>query len=156
MMNRERSTPRRVIPAAACLAVPAAVLLAVGFLRSQGSEGTVTADDAAAVKPYELVAPLIVIMERVDAVFYEMPDSLEGKKFKSLTKDAQFLAEMANVFAQVKEQRANKEWQAYAAKMKTDMLKLAEAAGKEDLATSTSLHEVVEKTCDGCHEDFRD
>ena len=40
--------------------------------------------------------------------------------------------------------------------MKTDSLKMAAAAKKKDGKRVMSLHAAVEKSCDSCHDKFRD
>ena len=79
---------------------------------------------------YKFAAPLDDLMAFLDEVFYDMPKKIEAKKFKNLRREANFLAEMANLTTHVEEYRRNKQWLALAGTMKTDALKMAAAAKK--------------------------
>jgi hypothetical protein len=105
---------------------------------------------------YKLAAPLDDLMGFTDDVFYEMDKKVEGKKFKNLRREANFLAEMANLLLYVEEHRQNKQWLEFSGAMKTDSLKMAAAAKKKDGKRVMSLHAAVEKSCDSCHDKFRD
>ena len=133
--------------------------MALGLVTMLSVEGT--AEDkkkagSGAGKPYEFVAPLEVVMEQADAVFYGMEDKIKKKKFKKLKNEALFLAEMGNLYSHVKDHLENKQWQDFCSKLKGNSLKLSEAAEKKDGAKVQSLWSRVEETCDSCHEEFRD
>ena len=135
--------------------VAVAVLGGALILLTSSPQGQAAADEGAAPK-YELTAPLDVIMEHADTIFYEMEDKLKKNKFKTLKREAQFVAELANLSAFSKDHLKEAKYQEYCKKMKADLLSLAEAAEKKDAAGFKKLHTAAEETCDSCHEDFRD
>ena len=139
------------------LALTVVAILSVGFVGLLVGDASVEAGkDGAGGKTYELVAPLDVIMEYGDEIFYEMPDRLKKNKFKALHKDALFLAELSNIYSYAKEYREKEGWAKMTEKAKSELMKLAQAAKDEDGAKVKSLHSAVEETCDSCHEEFRD
>lgn len=106
---------------------------------------------------YSLVAPLAAIMEVMDSnVFSKIPDKAKAGKFKDIKREGLFLAEIANLTAQEKTNRGNKDWVSFCEQWKAAALKLSEAADKKDAAAVTTQHAAVEKTCEMCHEKFRD
>ena len=108
---------------------------------------------------YEFVAPLTVVMEVMDDIFYKMPDRIKGSeasKYKVLKREALFCAEIANLSTHVKEHRAEKGWLDLAGALKSNGLKMAEAAEKKDDAAMKTFHSKMEEACDGCHEKYRD
>jgi hypothetical protein len=122
----------------------------------EGADGAKKDGAGDASKPYELIAPLLVLMEQADAVFYGLEEKLGKEKFKEIKNDALFLAEMGNLYTHAKDYREKKTWQDYCVKMKADLLKLSEAAAKKDGAQVKALWTAVEKNCDACHEEHRD
>jgi hypothetical protein len=142
-----------------------AILIAGAFGVLVGVDGF--AQDAKKEEPrkggdeggYQFVAPLTVVMEVMDDIFYKMPDRMKGSeasKYKVLKREALFCAEVANLATYVKEHRKDKAWLDLAEAMKSNALKLAEAAEKKDDAAMKTLHSKMEESCDGCHEKFRD
>ena len=108
---------------------------------------------------YKFVAPLTVVMEVMDDIFYKMPDKLKGNeasKYKALKREALFCAEIANLATYVKEHKKDKGWLDFSESLKSNALKMAEAAEKKDDAAMKALHSKMEQACDGCHEKFRD
>ena len=105
---------------------------------------------------YKFAAPLDDLMGFMDDVFYDMPKKLDAKKFKNLRRESNFLAEMGNLLTHVDDYRKNKQWQSLAESMKVDSLKMAAAAKKKESKKVKSLHAAVEKSCDSCHDKFRD
>jgi ribosomal protein S15P/S13E len=108
---------------------------------------------------YKFVAPLKAVMEVMDDVFYKMPDKIKGTsttKYKDLENEALFVAEVANLATHVKEHAKDKEWLGMAEVMKSNALKMGEAAKKKDDAALKALHTKVEEACDSCHAKFRD
>jgi hypothetical protein len=95
-------------------------------------------------------------MEVIDGLFTKMPEKAKQGKYKELKREALFLAEFANLMPHEKEHLGNKEWVALADEMKAASLKLAGAAEKKDEAAFKTQHAAVEKSCDVCHEKFRD
>lgn len=108
---------------------------------------------------YKFVAPLTVVMEVMDDIFYKMPDKMKGNeasKYKALKREALFCAEIANLATYVKEHRKDKGWLDFSESLKSNAMKMAEAAEKKDDAAMRALHTKMEEACDGCHEKFRD
>ena len=105
---------------------------------------------------YKFVAPLSDLMEVMESIFTKMPDKLKAEKFKDLRRESHFIAEFANLVTHEGEHHTNKEWLAFLDNMKSEALKMAEAAKKSDAAGWKTAYGVVEKTCDSCHEKFRD
>ena len=143
----------------ALLAVLGLVVLCAGGLTGRQSARAAAKDEGG----YKLVAPLLVIMEEGDEIFYELLDKVDAKKFRTASKEALFLAELANITwhahyksEEVKTAAHKKEWQKYATSVKDGLLKLSEASKKKDAKEVKSLHSKVEAACDTCHEKFRD
>jgi dGTP triphosphohydrolase len=108
---------------------------------------------------YKFVAPLTVVMEVMDDIFYKMPDKIKGtgaSKYKVLKREALFCAEVANLATYVKEHRKDKGWLDLSESLKSNALKMAEAAEKKDDAAMKALHSKMEEACESCHEKFRD
>ena len=140
-------------------------LVTGGFIALLGLEktaGQASADEKkdARGEPYKLVAPLGILMEFGETMFYEIDDEdLKAAKIKyrTIRKKALVLAELANVtFHHKPEEGSEKKWKAYAAKNREDLLKLAAASKAKNEKEVKSLWSKVEQTCDSCHEDFRD
>lgn len=135
-----------------------AVLVAVSLVNGLAGEDAKAASQAA---KYKLVAPVEVVMEVADDMFYKMPDKLDAGKYKVLKKDALFLAELANVLGYASYEETKTDAQKKDAKklmdaVKDDLLKMAEASDKEASADIKKLHAKVEEACDSCHEKYRD
>jgi len=146
-----------------CHVLGAAAFLSFAFLALAllgGISTRAAADDSKAASGkggYELVAPLSDLMEVMeDSVFKRIPDRLKAGQFKNIKREGSFLAEFANLTAQEKEHRSNKEWIGFTDQMKEAALKLADAAGKKEEAGVKAQYAAVEKACDACHEKFRD
>jgi len=132
-----------------------AAVLGLAFALGTGSSGA--AEDAKKDGDcYKFVAPFADLMEVIDGLFTKMPEKAKQGKFKELKREALFVAEFANLMPHEKEHLGKKEWVALADQMKAAALKLAEAAEKKDETAFKSQHAAVEKSCDTCHEKFRD
>lgn len=153
-MNRLNNTVFR--GASVTLGVAGALALAGLTLLLLPSSSSAALEDAkgAAFAP---VAPLDALMEVMEGnVFSKIPEQLKAGKFKDIKREGYFLAEVANVTAFAKDFRDKKEYRDFAEAMKAASLKLAEAAEKKDEAGVKAQHAAVEKTCESCHEKFRD
>ena len=151
-----------------------AVVALVGFFVVVSSESAVgipvapAADDAKPGAGYKLVAPLEVVMEVTDDMFYELEKKIDAakgnaRKLKSIRKDAQFLAEMGNLvshgtYEEVKTDAHRKKWQELCGAMKDQLLALATATMKKGAAAAEvkAPWSKAEAACDSCHETFRD
>ncbi len=105
---------------------------------------------------YKFVAPLEAVMKVMDGIFFKMPDKLKAGNWKDLKRESYFVAEIGNLATHVKEHRTDKEWLDYAGEMTSNALKMADAAGKKDEAGVKTFHAAAEKSCDACHQKFRD
>ncbi len=133
------------------------VLVVVSNRPSEAAEDNKAETKKDSAAGYNLVAPLSAIMEVMDnSIFSKIPDKAKAGKFKDIKREGLFLAEIANLTAQDKEYRNNKEWVSVCEKWKEAALKLSEAADKKDAAAVMTQHAAVEKTCEMCHEKFRD
>jgi len=100
------------------------------------------------------VAPLLVVMENVDAIFEDVPAKMKDKsKLKTLKKDAQFLAELFNVAFYHK---TEKDWREWAAKNRDQFQKLATESEKGDEKVLKASYDAINETCDACHAKYRD
>lgn len=157
MSNRFVLGAAATVLTTSCLAVLASVILVGG-----PTLGLAADDDgkkAAATGGYELVAPLDAIMHVMeDNLFKKIPARLDAAQFKDLRREAYVLAEVANLTAHAKEFRGKKEWVEMSMQMKDAALKLADAADpkKKDVAAAKAQQAAIEKSCDSCHEKFRD
>lgn len=148
---------RFAIGAVAVLSFLGAAVLCLG-----GTSARAAADEAKKAEgtgAYELVAPLDAIMYVMDDnLFQRIPERIKAADFKNLRREAFALAEVANVMAHAKEHREKKEWGEIAGQMKEAALKLADAADpkKKDAAAANTHRAAIEKSCDACHEKFRD
>jgi hypothetical protein len=143
----------------ALIAGALAVMVGVDGFAEEAKKETAKQEGSAGDGGYEFVAPLTVVMEVMDDIFYKMPDRMKGteaSRYKVLKREALFCAEVANLSKHVKERRKDKAWLDLADAMKTNALKLAEAAEKKDDAAMKALHSKMEESCDSCHEKFRD
>jgi hypothetical protein len=146
------------------------VLIALGgFLAMDGltsrelaqaeGAGQTAAAEAPAKEGYKLVAPLEVVMEVCDDLFYGLTEKrLKDKKFKELKRETLFLAEVANVISYAHaEAKADDTaaWKRFSLATRDALLKLAKAAESKDEKEFTSLHKKVEETCESCHDKFR-
>jgi len=145
----------KVTVAGSALLVPLA-FASFQILNGAGSAAASKAEAEEGADCYKFAAPLDDLMGFMDDVFYDMPKKIDAKKFKNLRREANFLAEMANLTTHVDENRQNKQWLAFADSMKTDALQMAKAAKKKDAKEVKRLHAAVEKSCDSCHDKFRD
>lgn len=132
-----------------------------GLAGEEKKESPTEAKSPAKKANYKLVAPLEVVMEVADEMFYELPDKWEAKKFKTVTKHALFLAELANLmgyadYEEAKTEPQKKEVKKFMTSLKENFLKLSEASRKKDAGEVNRLHTEVEKACDACHDKYRD
>lgn len=121
-----------------------------------GSAEDAKTEPPKAAEGYELVAPLESIMYVMSDIFEKIPEQAKAGKFKDARRASHLVAEVANLAAHEKENRAKKGWAEMAEAMKTSALNMAEAAGKKDEAAVKSAHTAVDKACNACHEKFRD
>ena len=122
---------------------------------------TVSAEDTKTEAPkaaqaYELAVPLDSIMYVMSDIFDKIPEKAKAGKFKEARRESHLVAEVANIAAHEKENRAKKGWLEMAEAMKTSALKMADAAMKKDEAAVKSAHAAVVTACDNCHAKFRD
>ena len=127
------------------------VLVAVSGRADDAKKEGAKGDDC-----YQFVAGLGDIMEVMDGVFSKLPERLKAGKWKELKRESLFVAEVANLASHAKENHGNPEWLGFLNAMKANAIKMAEAAAKKDEAGVKASHSAVEKSCDSCHEKFRD
>ncbi len=108
--------------------------------------------------PYKLVAPMDVLMDITDTMFYDLEEKIEEKKFKTVRKEALFLAEIANVtrYGYPRKSKRQKEWIDYCVKSVDGLLKMGAASKAKKEKEVMRLWKDVEKLCNGCHDDFED
>ncbi len=108
---------------------------------------------------YELVAPLVNVMEVMGDVFDRMPERVKAgsrRDFRALKGQSYFIAEIANLASRLKDRSSDKEWVGFATTMKTVAVSMAEAAGKPDAETFNKAYGQLKDSCSRCHEKFRD
>ncbi len=110
--------------------------------------------------PFKPVAPLDVVMEKIDDIFAEFGPKLteEGAKvtpkdLKKFKKDANFLSELFNVVRYHKKEKDFGEW---ASKNKDQFIEFAVGCDKGDLKVLKDAFERIDKTCGACHDKYRD
>ncbi|HZN57456.1 MAG TPA: cytochrome c [Planctomycetota bacterium] len=146
-----------VAGASAAIASAIFAVLAVSSLPGSSARAEDAKKETSADGGYKMVAPLEAIMQVMDdSVFSKILDQAKAGKFKDVKREGLFLAEIANLTSQEKDHRTNKEWLGFTETMKAGALKLAEAADKKDEGAVKAQHAAMEKTCDACHEKFRD
>lgn len=105
--------------------------------------------------PYRLVAPLEVLMDSMDTMFYELEDKIAEKKLRTVKKTALFLAEVSNVVFYAKEGASNRKgWAGHATATKESLLALSKAAEAKKEAEVKALWAKTEELCEACHDDF--
>ncbi|MEM7234843.1 MAG: cytochrome c [Planctomycetota bacterium] len=148
---------KRLIPTSLAVAFVcgAALILTTGAANTPDEKAKAAAKK---VEPYTLTAPLGVIMDVSDTIFYEMEDKLEAKKFRTLYKHSLFLAEIGNLMVRAKGEKEweTKEWKKFATDMREDLLKMAKASKAKKGPEVKALWTKVETSCEACHEKFRD
>lgn len=132
----------------------------VGILATGKSPGVAlaTSSGAAESKLYKPVADLGVIMYHVDKVWEDVENRLEAKKFRTLRKHSQFLAEMMNItgYFDHSEYSEAKGWKEIAGKTRDLLMESVKIAKKKDGAGYTALLKKIEASCEVCHEKYRD
>ena len=105
---------------------------------------------------YKPVAPIDVIMENVDDIFSTFEKKVadkDVKKMKRMKKETLFLAELFNV---TQFQKAEKDWREWSVKNRDQLKELSTLTEKGDAPALKSALETINKTCEACHEKYRD
>jgi cytochrome c556 len=136
--------------------------VALVFAVALGADGTLWVDAGASApeegRPYKPVAELAVVMEKVDDVFGKLDDLLKEEKFRTVIKDAAFVAEMMNLASHYDHSSYSKEkgWEDLSAKTRDLLLEASGLAKKKDGAALKGLLERIDASCEACHEKYRD
>lgn len=119
-------------------------------------QAAVTSQSKYKLPPYKLVAPMDVLMDVTDTMFYELEEKIDEKKFKTVRKHALFLAEITNVtkYGYLRKDKRQKAWLDYCDKSIKDLVKMGAASKAKKEKEVKALWTSVENLCNGCHDDF--
>jgi len=145
-----------------------AVLVTAAFLGLAGVNGRAE-DGATAIgrttvskaDAYRLVAPLDVLMEMEEDMLAVILEKVDKAKFRSARRYAYLLAEISNIciyaeYDGVDTDAKKKEWRKYTETARDGLVEMAQAAKKKDAERVKAIHSKVDKTCESCHDKFRD
>ena len=136
------------------------LIAAAGALLQAGSGAAAETADAAA-GGFKPVAPLEVVMENVDDIFAKVEKQTASKEEKKLNpkerealkKEALFLSELFNI---VRFHKTEKDWSEWSTKNRDQLLALAKDSGGADAKALKAAHDSIDKTCQACHDKYRD